>query len=182
MAAGDPTARADLLRLTADRLLGMVRAMISRYPGVRRWEESDDVLQNVLLRLDRCLVQTPVGTPTDFFRLAATNMRRELIDLTRHYYGPLGLGTNHATPTIAAPDPVAAPTADPAAGVAAGELHAAIDALPADEREVVELHWYLGMTQAETAAALGLSLATVKRRCVAAKLRLGERLATTGDL
>lgn len=184
--AGDLTARAELLRLTMDRLLAMVRKMLARYPGVRRWEESDDVLQNVMVRLDRCLAQGQVNSPIDYFRLAATNMRRELIDLARHHYGPQGGGANHATPNGKSLEehadalPAAAHD-DPAVFLVARELHEMIDVLPAEVREVVELHWYLGMTQSETASALGLSLSTVKRRCVEAKLLLQERIEPPSD-
>jgi RNA polymerase sigma-70 factor (ECF subfamily) len=185
--AGDPAARNELLRLTTDRLLAMVRKMLARYPGVRRWEESDDVLQNVMVRLDRCLAaQGQVRSPTDYLRLAATNMRRELIDLARRYYGPHGVGANHATPNGKSLEEHAdaAPTADrddPAALLVARELHEAIDALPAEVREVAEFHWYLGMTKSEAAAALGLSLSTVKRRCIEAKLLLEKRIGTRSD-
>ena len=41
-----------------------------------------------------------------FFGLAAEQMRRELLDLARHYYGPEGEGANHDSvgrgPTTAA--------------------------------------------------------------------------------
>ena len=33
----------------------------------------------------------------DFYRLAAVQVRRELIDLARHYYGPQGHGAHHAS-------------------------------------------------------------------------------------
>ena len=182
LAAGDPAARADLARLARDRLLVMTRAMLARYPGVRRWEGSDDVVQNVLLRLDRSLAQLRPETTHAFLSLAAVNIRRELIDLARHYYGPEGPGSHHATPAESAgdragPEPAAGTARDDPASLAEwAELHERIADLPADERAVVDLHWYHGMTHSEAAAALGVSPKTVKRRWVAAKVRLGELL------
>lgn len=183
LAAGDPVARDDLIRLSHDRLLLILRSMLKRYRSVRRWEESDDVLQNVLIRLDRSLSQLHLGSTRDFLAIAATNMRRELIDLVRHYYGAEGLGANHATPAAAAglavlrPEEVAVDRGDdPAAAVILTELHEKVAALADDEREVFDLHWYHGLSQSEAAAVLGVSERTVRRRWVAAKLRLFELL------
>ena len=55
-------------------------------------------------------------------------------------------------------------------------FHELVDTLPEEEREVVQLLWYEGMKQSEAAAVLGVSLATLKRRWQAARLRLSELL------
>src|SRR5262245_35464825 len=83
--------------------------MLKGYPNVRRWEQTDDVLQNAVIRLHRALQQLTVQTPLDFFRLAALNIRRELLDLARHYYGPQGRGRT-TTPGAPATPPRPAPT------------------------------------------------------------------------
>src|SRR5262245_20688111 len=72
--------------------------MLKGFPKVHRWEQTDDVLQNAALRLHRTLQQMAVEPSRHFFRLAALNIRRELLDLAKHYYGPLGQGARHATP------------------------------------------------------------------------------------
>src|SRR5262249_42944545 len=122
------------------------------------------------------------ATTREFLALAATNIRRELIDLARHHFGPEGIGANHATPPTAHPTgsggdrPDRADRADPALLAEGGELHPLIHKLPHDAREVVDLRWYHGMTQKEVAAALGVSLKTVKRRWASARVLLGELL------
>src|SRR5262245_52347674 len=95
--AGDDSAREELLASTCDRLRRLTRKMLKGYPGVHRWEETDDVLQNAMLRLCRALRDVTPPTAHDYFRLAAVQVRRELIDLARHYYGPQGPGAHHAT-------------------------------------------------------------------------------------
>ena len=82
---GDESARAALLDCAADRLARLARKMLKGYPGVARWEQTDDVAQNALIRLDRALRAVTPPTARDFFRLAAAQVRRELIDLARHY-------------------------------------------------------------------------------------------------
>jgi RNA polymerase sigma-70 factor (ECF subfamily) len=180
--AGDPAARGDLLRASRERILLMTRKMMSRSPGIRRWVESDDVLQNALLRLHHTLEKVPVESPRHFLALAAVHVRRELIDLARHYFGPEGVGANHATPDAARPDVVAAEAApapsadDPAAQVSWRELHEQVAGLPDEEREAVDLLWYHGMSQHEAAALLEISVRTVRRRWQAARLRLAAAL------
>ena len=95
--AGDESARAALLSCASDRLARMARKMLKGYPGVARWEQGDDIAQNALIRLERALRAVAPPTARDFFRLAAAEVRRELIDLARHYYGPRGLGAHHSS-------------------------------------------------------------------------------------
>src|SRR5262249_61680504 len=53
--AGDALAQNELVRLTGGRLEPPARSMLRRFPGVRRWEETGDLLQNALLRLLKSL-------------------------------------------------------------------------------------------------------------------------------
>src|SRR5689334_5016823 len=84
---GDESARG-ALRCAAGRLARLAREMLKGYPGVARWEQTDDVLQNALVRLVRTPGAVTPPTARDFYRLAAPEVRRELIDLVRHYLGP----------------------------------------------------------------------------------------------
>ena len=181
---GDETARAELLSCACERLRNLARKILKGYPNVRRWEQTDDVLQNAALRLHRALQQMPVQTALDFFRLAALNIRRELLDLAKHYYGPRGQGAHHATwgpggSSATGSDSEPAPhdpSDDPARLAAWGEFHERIGALPDEERAVFDLIWYQGLSQAVAAELLGVSERTVKRRWQAARLRLHEAL------
>src|SRR5437879_3905883 len=87
--AGDGKARDDLLKSSCERLETLTRKMLKGYQGVRRWEQTGDVYQNAMLRLWKSLDQVAPPTALGFFKLAATQIRRELIDLARHHYGPL---------------------------------------------------------------------------------------------
>jgi RNA polymerase sigma-70 factor (ECF subfamily) len=144
----------------------------------------DDVLQNALVRLLRALEVVPVGSVREFFRLGATQIRRELIDLARHHFGPEGSGRwrvdqEHHTDGRAealCDQAQADSTDEPGRLEAWSELHRQVEALPAAEREVFGLLWYHGLTQAEAAAVLRISQATVKRWWQAARFRLQERL------
>jgi RNA polymerase sigma-70 factor (ECF subfamily) len=169
---GDESARAALLKSAADRLVRLTRKMLKGYPGVARWEQGDDVAQNALIRLDRALREVTPPTARGFFRLAAAQVRRELIDLARHYRGPQGLAAQHAAlerrgdaadgAAIAAETPET--THDPGRLAAWAEFHAAVAALGEADRELFDLLWYQGLTQAEAAAILGVTERTVNSR------------------
>jgi RNA polymerase sigma-70 factor (ECF subfamily) len=90
--AGDASARDELLTMACERLRRLARKMLRGYPGVRRWEQTDDVLQNAAVRLCRALEAVHPASVRDFINLAAVQVRRELIDLARHYDGPEGAG------------------------------------------------------------------------------------------
>ena len=62
------------------RLRQLTCAMLKDYPRLKRWEETDDVFQNASLRLYRALGKVRPASVREFFRLAAVQIRRELID------------------------------------------------------------------------------------------------------
>ena len=95
--AGDDQARGSLITHASQRLQNLATRMLKDFPSVARWEQTDDVFQNALLRLWHALRDTPPETEQHFFNLAAAVIRRELIDLSRRYRGPEGIGANHAT-------------------------------------------------------------------------------------
>ena len=95
MRAGDAAARDELIRGFQGRLEMLARKMVGRDRRVARWVDAEDVLQNALLRLLRALETIQPNSTRAFFGLAAEQIRRELLDLARHYYGLEGEGANH---------------------------------------------------------------------------------------
>jgi RNA polymerase sigma factor (sigma-70 family) len=176
--AGDETARGELLNIACERLSRLARKMLRSYPGVRRWEQSDDILQNAAVRLCRSLDDVKPASVRSFFNLAAVQIRRELIDLARHYDGPQGPGRHHAGRgghTPPAPEP-GTDTDDPARLGDWTEFHQQVEALSGEEKEIFDLLWYQGLPQAEAAALLGVTERVVRYRWRAARLKLHERL------
>lgn len=180
---GDAQAREELLQHFCEQLQRLTHTMLRGYPGVKRWEQTDDVFQGAMLRLMRALQDVQVASARHFMALAATQIRRELIDLARHYYGPQGAGAHHASnaavdlsghapPAFERPDL----THESKRLQDWTEFHQQADALPPEEREVFDLLWYQGLTQAEAAGLLGVTERTVKRRWQAVRLKLHEAL------
>jgi RNA polymerase sigma-70 factor (ECF subfamily) len=167
--AGEEPAVNALLRHWGDRLTVLTRRMLGDFERVRRWAETDDVLQNALLRLVGALRDVKPQTPREFLALASLQIRRELIDLARHYYGPEGIGANHESRPPAdshgsgASDP-ADVRQEPASLAQWTELHELIETLADEDREVIGLLFYQGLSQAEASEVLNVSLRTVQRR------------------
>lgn len=176
----DPAAFDALIDHAGLRLRSMTRKMLARYPHVRRWEETDDVMQTALIRLHRSLSEVKPENKRAFFGLAATQVRRTLIDLARHYYGSLGIGKNHHSVNGDLQNPLAnrvvAGSAKPQELEQWTAFHEAIDRLPEEEREVISLVWYGGMMQKEVAHVLEVSERTVIRRMNRARLALNALL------
>jgi RNA polymerase sigma-70 factor (ECF subfamily) len=179
MNAGDNAAKNELLRYAYERLRGLAQKMLRReFPRLKNWEETDDVLQNAAVRLDRALGVVPVASAPEFFRLAATVIRRELLDMARHYQPGREAGGGIASPwaessgnSASAADPSDS-TYEPGRLEAWTEFHKQVQALPDEEQEVVDLIWYEGLDQSEAASFLGVPRATVQRRWLKARLRL----------
>ncbi len=176
MQAGDRAARDELLRAAGDRLESLARKMLRDFPRVKNWVDTGDVLQNALLRLLRALENVQPGSLRDFFGLAAVQIRRELIDLARHFLGPQGLGKQQA---YEGGEMLASHPADEESS---GELlkwhvfHEHVESLPAEEREVMSLIFYHGWTQAEVAELFQVTERTVRRWYQSARLKLHARL------
>lgn len=169
LAAGDHAARGRIIELCADRLRAVTHRMLARFPNVRRWDDTDDVFQAAALRLHRTLGQLPVGSPRALLALAATMVRRELLDLARRHAGPRSYAANHATH---APWGVGTAAGRHVDALAFPEesldrwtaFQEAVESLPGEAREVFHLVWFLGADQKTIATLLGCSERTVKSR------------------
>jgi RNA polymerase sigma-70 factor (ECF subfamily) len=177
--------RAAILAHAGQRLEQLARRMLRKFPHVGRWEQTGDVLQNAMLRLHRALDTVQPESPQRFYGLAATQIRRELIDLARHHFGPEGEAAHHHTDAIATGDGppegllahASDTTGEPATLIAWAEFHEQVEALPEALREVFNLLWYEGMNQRDAGAILNVSERTIKNRWRDAKILLRERLA-----
>jgi RNA polymerase sigma-70 factor (ECF subfamily) len=181
---GDREARDALLACAGDRLLRLTRKMLRLSADVRRWEQTDDVFQNSMLRLYRALEQIELQDARHFFHVAALQIRRELVDLARRYQGSYGMGRNlrlqpakDETEAFAARFDPAEQTYDPADLATWLEFHQRVELLPEEDRDVFQLLWYGGLTPEEVAEALSVSARTVRRRWQSARLALHDVLA-----
>lgn len=180
---GDKAAREHLLVFASERMREIAHRMLRTFPVVRRWDETDDVVQNAILRLGRAIQKTAPSDVRGLVGLAATQVRRELLDLAKKYRGPESYAANHDTNyqrlngELKAKVDDAAERGEPADKLERWtRLHAAAAELPEEEREVFHMCWYLGLKQKEIAKLLDCSIRTVKRLWEAAKERLAAAM------
>jgi RNA polymerase sigma factor (sigma-70 family) len=183
---GDESALEELLVHSQNRLRRMAHRMLAGKPHVHRWYETDDVLQNSLVRLCRSLKTVKPESVRGYCGLVATQIRRELIDMARSLYGPEGQGRNHKSdpgeadpkgnphPLYEKPDP----GTDVVGQLEMVEFHETVDQLEPEQREVFELIFYEGLSRAEVASLLAVSERTIKRRWREARLALSRVLGS----
>jgi RNA polymerase sigma factor (sigma-70 family) len=172
MRAGDLAARDELLRKVCDRMERLARKMLRRFPDVRRWADTDDVFQNAMVRFLRALEEVRPDSVRSFFGLAAEQMRRELLDLARHYRGPQAAAAHHESGILADVGQASAHPDEAEDLDRWAAFHQRVAELPAEEREVVSLVFYHGWTQVAVAELFEVSVRTVQRRWESALLKL----------
>lgn len=181
---GDPEARNELVVIACERMRDVAHRMLRGFPRVRRFDETDDVVQNAALRLYKTLASLHPSSSEHFINLACTHIRRELIDLARKHAGPESYAANHETNYVrqddrdlAKIDAVASHTADSLGALDNWtRFHEAAAQLPDEERELFHLVWYMGAKQAEAARILGCSTRTIKRHWDSVKTLLDRSL------
>lgn len=170
--AGDAEAKAQLARRVHERLQRVIRQVRAKYPGVRRQDETDDMLGDVWLKA----VEAKVGLRTfpDYSAFQAyvaattTNILKDRLKHLRHVVA-------HEEAVIQA----GAPTAVEPLG-ATLDLLEALDALTEEERRIYQLRFVLDLPTQEVAAALHLSEPTIRRRFREIDVKLRAHLGLSG--
>ena len=186
--AGDLQARDELIARASRRLFILTERMLRHYQRVSRWEQADDVFQQAVIRLYRCLAEVVPPTLEDFFRLGTLQLRRELNTMARHYFGKQGPVGNHdhyanngrkSLESIRYSEP-ADTTFNPEKISLWTEFHDAADQLPEREKQVFDLIWYHGLNQSEAAEILQISERQLRRYWHSARIRLNQQLGHSG--
>jgi RNA polymerase sigma-70 factor (ECF subfamily) len=157
----DPVIRA-LLDRAVRRLQQLCATILYRsYPRLTRPPanlQPDEMLGAVVERLLKALRQARPANPRQFFALACQHMRWELNDMARRLDEQPAAGElrDDSLPAPASSDSGLTPNGR--------RILAAIDRLPEAEREAFDLVRIQGMSQAEAAQVLEVSVMTVNRR------------------
>jgi RNA polymerase sigma-70 factor (ECF subfamily) len=159
----DETAFDELYRRYARAVYGVVRRRLGDHP------RSEDVVQEAFTSVWRAAAgyRRERGPATGWLFAIARNAA---FDALRSH----AAASHSEVPDL--PDEGRGPDEQAAAAEDAFRVHAAVDGLPDDEREVIELAYFSGLSQSEVATRLGLPLGTVKTRSRRALARLADRL------
>jgi len=174
---GDPSAGEELMSAVYDELHRQAARAMRRENPEHTLQATALVSEAYLRLIDQRRVQW--RNRAHFFGVAAQLMRRILVDHARGRHAAKR-GGGVAQLTLGHGD--AAPNASDEQGVDVLVLNEALERLAAidpDQARVVELRYFGGLTIEDTAEALGVSAATVKREWAVARAWLRRELGTS---
>jgi RNA polymerase sigma factor (sigma-70 family) len=180
---GDREARRQFLELACTRLRRLAaKILYGSFPNLRARHDVDSVVHETWLRLMQALDKADPPTVEDFFRLAAHKIRQVLLDMAdrkrRLDQRETLLGTASFPPGRT--DRPEEHTYDAGRLALWTEFHNQVGELPEAEKAVFEMHYYLGLPQAEIARLLGLHPRKVSYLWVAATEKLAGVLDEAG--
>jgi RNA polymerase sigma-70 factor, ECF subfamily len=175
---GDSAAANQLLPIVYDELhRAAARAM--RNEDIGHTLQPTALVNEVYLRL---VDQSRAGwqNRAQFFGVAAQVMRRVLVDHARAHKSAKRGGGEHAITLDELRDAsVLSGSPDQLQILELDEALEKLEALDPDQARVVELRYFTGLNIEETAEAMGISPATVKREWVVARAWLHRELSAT---
>jgi RNA polymerase sigma factor (sigma-70 family) len=177
--SGDQAAKREFLEQVCGRLRRLAARILSgSFPVLATRHDVDSIVHETWLRLIQALDKSDPPTGADFFRLAAHKIRQVLLDLVERQRKIDRRETLLATgDSLASRCEPGSQSLDGARLALWTEFHQKVDRLPEAQRTVFELHYYLGLPQAEIAKTLGLHPRKVSYLWVAATEQLAEELS-----
>jgi RNA polymerase sigma factor (sigma-70 family) len=170
---GEASATDRLFAHCLGRFKLLSRRIFSTRKDLHGFEESDDLLQEALIRLNGAVTKLQPASTRALMTLALQHIRWALGDLAREL--------RRKARELPIPDPGAVPantgpTGEPHSLFEWQSFHEIVEQLPADEKQVFDAVFYGGASREEVAEMLGISTRTVKRRWRSARLLLHEKL------
>lgn len=170
----DQGVRNELLTRTLGRLRSLAGRMFHVHPELFPYNDTDEVLQRSMIRLNRALQSVPPENTRAFFGLAGRQIRWVLKDMAQE----LARRFRHLEEGPDSFDEIPSPFEDqPQSILEWQEFHEAIDELAAPFQEIFDLIFYQGMNQEVAAEFLNISVRTVRRRWLQARLQLQAALS-----
>jgi len=182
---GDKAARREFLEQVCGRLRRLAAKILSgSFPNLQSRHDVDSVVHETWLRLMQALDKSDPPTVTDFFRLAAHKIRQVLLDMADRQRR-----LDQRETFLSRGDSQASGRSEPGNQTYDGarlalwtEFHNKVGRLEEAERTVFEMHYYLGLPQAEIARVLELHPRKVSYLWVAATEKLAGELAQLGGM
>lgn len=175
--AGRPNAAEPVFKSIQKSVNRLAARAFKKFPRAGRFADLDDVIQGGLIRLLSSLRAIRPESTRQFYALANTAIRRELLDLIKKYYGPAGAGTHLSGLSVGNESGELDPADEYQIDLdGMGAFHLAVEELPTEEREAFSLRYYHGWSLAEIADLFQVSVRTVQRWQADAEEMLRQKL------
>ena len=186
--SGDTVNVDHLLQLSYKRLQVFARRQLNHFPTVRKYDETQDVLHDVWVRIMAKVKSQPPESASAFFMIVSSDIRNHLIDQLRRLigrnsdrHGNENDGTRPNRDKLNRSDQLAISLAehntyDPRKILLWSEFHETVNGLATDLRQVTDLIFYQGLSQEVAASVLGVTRKVVRNRWREAKLILAQVL------
>ena len=182
---GDRQARRDFLEQVCQRLRRLTaKILFGSFPNLGVRHDVDSVVHETWLRLVQALEKADPPTVADFFRLAAHKIRQVLLDMAEKQQR-----LDRRETFLSRGDSRSGPQQEPATDTYDAtrlalwtEFHKKVNQLDEAERNVFDMHYYLGLPQQEIAGLLDLHPRKVSYLWIAATEKLAGELAELGPL
>lgn len=180
--AGDTAAKEDLLGHVRHRLMVITRWKL-RGPGgfttVARWNDTDDVVQEVSMQLAETLHKVPINTGDHFLRLAAQHIRWALLNMHKRFTTKSHFAATLETDQARLDD--GSPNARFATAPAPTDSRFRWDkfldrfqTLTQEQRQMLDDVFFNGCSQQETADRMKIGITAFKDRWRKLKLQLSD--------
>lgn len=167
---GDAAAKSALIEHAYERLRALARKMFrGGFIPVQGREQTDDILQRGLIKLNKALESQTPATPYEFTGLAALQIRHTLLTLAKE-------AKKKPTQFGLEPDEIETKFngTEPLTMSQWTEFHERANALPSEQRAVFDAVFYQGLTQAEARKVLGITDYQFRKNWLVARETLGK--------
>ena len=184
---GDPDALNRLIAACQVQIEHLARRQLRNHPEFRDgFNDTDDIVQEASVSLFKALQHLQPESEQHLFNLAAMQVRRRIIDLTRKFRGPQSPVALRATNVVRHADGDIVRSEQAAAAATAPSLlddwegfHQVVDSLPEKLQTTFSMRFYLGAKPTDIAQTLGCDVRTVRRYWSAAKEEIHRKLKDT---
>lgn len=171
--AKEPKAREELISHSLERLQKLSRRMFRKHPNLRTLEETDDIVQKLVIRLHKMLNDLCPENTASYFRLSSHNIRWVLKDLARSSAARHKSQSSGEESTSIRRNQLLNkqdPNGGPVNMAQWNDFYEKVEQLPDENKQVFELLWIQGLSQKEAADLLNIPLRTLTRKWMVTRI------------
>lgn len=166
-------AREELIAHSLDRLQRLSRKMFRKHPNLCTLEQTDDIVQKLVIKLHKMLDDLIPEDTASYFKLASQNLRWVLLDLARSSLAR-NKAKNSGDMSTSVKNNKLLNTKDPDGGPSNyaewTEFYEKIELLPDEHKQLFNLLWFQGLSQADAAKFLDIPLRTLARKWMTTRI------------